>query len=250
MSRYTSPDIMSDAQNAGVGTIVELIELYTSSCGDTDGPYYLCNNTTTSGTIVYWGGIAYNPIEYKMTGYGMSGEGSLERPTVTIGNGARTLAALVNDYDGLVGATLKRRRTMREYLDDGAYPSNSVEMASETYLINSVKEYNKFNIVFELTAEIDREDKVIPNAKAWKNFCPFIYRSYINGAFNYDNVYECPYTTSSGTFYKRDGTSTSDPSEDVCGKRLSDCLLRFPTASGAGSIVPFGGFPGMTSLRV
>jgi phage-related protein len=36
------------------------------------------------------------------------------------------------------------------------------------------------------------------------------------------------------------GNPTADPAQDVCGKRLSDCALRFPSPA----LMNFGGFPG------
>jgi len=173
----------------------------------------------------------------------MSGDGRLARPTFTISNTSRTFAGLINEFDGLVGATVKRRRTKAEYLDDGADPQPTAQFPTESYTVNRLVDYNKVFIKWELVAPIDREDKKLPGRQCWKDFCPFVYRIYVDGDFNYDNVIECPYTTA--TYFDRDGDPTVNPDEDVCGKRLADCRLRYP----AGTTVPFGGFPGMSEIR-
>lgn len=247
MSRTLDPQVASDIQKLSYGTHVELFDITTAPTGDTNGPYYICNNVTTSGTVVYLNGVPYNPINYKYEGYEQSGDGKLARPTFTISNVSRTFAALVNEYDGLVGAIVLRRKIKAEYLDGGVESDPTNQFPTESFEINRVVEYNKFNIKWELKAvDIDREDKKLPGRQAWKDFCPFIYRIYVDGDFNYDNVFDCPYTaTVSGSYFDRNGDPTVDPAGDVCSKLLgSGCRKRFTSGT-----VPYGGFPGMAEVR-
>ena len=52
----------------------------------------------------------------------------------------------------------------------------------------------------------------------------------------------CPYTGEA--CYDKNG-ETTDESGDVCGHRLSDCVLRF----GEGNPLYYGGFPGVARTR-
>jgi lambda family phage minor tail protein L len=67
---------------------------------------------------------------------------------------------------------------------------------------------------------------VLPRRIITQNYCQWKYRSS-----------ECGYT--GGAVAKVDDTPTSNLNEDVCGKRVSSCQLRFVNQS-----LPFGGFPG------
>lgn len=243
MAKTLNAKIASNVQKLAYGIRVELLDIDTSPVGDANGPYYICNGVTTSGQAVVFNSVTYNPLDYRFEGYEMSGEGRSSRPTIEVNNVSRTFAALVNTYDGLVGATITRRVTRSEYLDDGDDPDANAQMPTETYIINRVVEYNKYTIRWELTIPLDREDKKLPGRQAWKNFCPYIYRRWDSGtsAFNYDYVYECPYT--GANYFDRDGGVVVSGAQDVCGKRLSDCRLRFSTT------IPFGGFPGMADSR-
>jgi len=63
--------------------------------------------------------------------------------------------------------------------------------------------------------------------------CQWIYRSDIG----------CHYDGSD--YYDANDDSVTDLADDVCGKRLTSCQLRF----GDGSRLPFGGFPGLVDSQ-
>ena len=59
----------------------------------------------------------------------------------------------------------------------------------------------------------------------------------------YDNPdMACPYTGSA--CYTKNGETTTAANDD-CGRRLSDCVLRF----GQENPLPYGGFPGLARIR-
>ena len=101
-------------------------------------------------------------------------------------------------------------------------------------------------VEWELRSVLDLEGKYIPKRVCLRNICTHRYRIWrVNedleegGQFDYSCT-ECPYT---GTVYfNKNGERTNLPSEDSCGKKLSDCKKRF----GETAELPFGGFPGMT----
>lgn len=243
MSRIINEKIAEDTQKFEYGINVELFDIDTSPTGDGNGPYYICNNITENNTLIYFNSIPYTPIDYKFEGYGMVGEGKLARPTFSISNVSRTFATLINQFNGLVGTIITRRRTRSEYLDGQPEADSAAQMPVEVYIVSKIEEYNKIAIKWQLVAPIDREDKLLPARQAWKDFCPFYYRIWKNGVFDYTNVIDCPYTGSN--YFNRYGEAEGHGSNDFCGKRLSDCRLRFPTG-----VVPFGGFPGMSEVRL
>ena len=72
----------------------------------------------------------------------------------------------------------------------------------------------------------DSPNKKVPQRQLIGNICQWAYRSS-----------ECSYTGSN--YWKADDTVASTLAQDVCGKRLSSCKLRF----GANGDLPYGSFP-------
>ena len=72
----------------------------------------------------------------------------------------------------------------------------------------------------------DSPNKRVPQRQLIGNICQWEYRSS-----------ECSYTGSN--YWKADDSVASTLAQDVCGKRLSSCKLRF----GANGNLPYGSFP-------
>ena len=86
---------------------------------------------------------------------------------------------------------------------------------------------------FELASKFDLPGVYLPRRQVVSSVCQWAYRSS-----------ECSYTGSN--YWKADDTSTTNANEDVCGKRLESCKLRF---SGTNANLPFGGFPGAGQIK-
>ena len=80
---------------------------------------------------------------------------------------------------------------------------------------------------FELASKFDLAGQKIPSRQVVANVCQWKYRSS-----------ECSYTGSN--YFDVNGNSVSTLAEDVCGKRVESCKLRF----GNNGQLPFGSFPG------
>ena len=91
---------------------------------------------------------------------------------------------------------------------------------------------------------MDYEGTYLPKGQVLRDTCTHIYRVYTDGEFVYTNA-TCPYT--GANYFKRDGSSTETASEDVCGKKYSDCKLRYPLKS---DVLPTRAFPNVARIRV
>jgi lambda family phage minor tail protein L len=85
---------------------------------------------------------------------------------------------------------------------------------------------------YELVSALDVSSVQLPRRTILQNLCPWRYKDATTCNYSY---------AVSPIYYKADGTVTPNVLEDVCGKRLSDCKLRFNQTT---KILNFGGFPG------
>jgi hypothetical protein len=77
---------------------------------------------------------------------------------------------------------------------------------------------------------MDFEGTPIPKRQIIRDFCSYQYRRWSGSEFLYaDESIQCPYglDTSGKYNYTTLGKYNSSKSQDVCGKRFSDCELRF-----------------------
>lgn len=233
--------IASDVQEPSLGKLVTLFKI---DCTGLGGTTYYFVPATISGSTVYFNSIEYLPINIEATGFEYVSKGQLPKPEIILTNASRTMASAIIEYDDLLGAVVTRRRTFEKYLDGQAEADPMAKFPDDIYVIERKALHSKNLIKWELSAYMDFEGKFLPNRQILRDTCIWRYRIWDSGAgaFNYDNV-ECPYTDAS--YFKKDGTPTANANEDVCGKRLSDCVLRYNDDP-----LPFGGFPGVGKIRV
>lgn len=232
--------IASDIQKPSPGT---LITLYKIDCTALDGPLYRFIQGTDSGQTITFNSFTYTPIDLKASGFEFKNKGQLPRPKLTISNVEGTVQGSIYLYQDLLGATVTRIRTFEKYLDGKPGADPTATFPDDLYLIEKKTSHNKNQVTWELSAYMDFEGKNLPKRQVLRDTCPWIYRIWDSGTSEFIyTVVECPYTGSN--YFKKDGTVTVLPEEDVCGKRLSDCNLRYPDAA-----LPFGNFPGVGKAR-
>ncbi|BFT63286.1 phage minor tail protein L [Pseudomonas moorei] len=66
---------------------------------------------------VIWQGNVYTPWPIQAQEFATPSQGSPARPKLQVGNFGGTISALCRQYDDLLGAKLKRRRTLVKYMD-------------------------------------------------------------------------------------------------------------------------------------
>jgi lambda family phage minor tail protein L len=230
-------NIASDVQEFNVGNYIELYELDLTSLG---GSIARITSHVTSTTPITFNGNVYLPINCKSEGFEVTSKNQLPRPTFTVcvvGDTGYALRTLIRDYDDLCGIPFTRRRTFSKYLGGIGQP----ELPQDVYVVERKIAQNSIYIQWELSAFMDHEGKMIPGRLVLKDNCTHVYRIYSDGEFSYTKA-TCPYT---GTdYYDINGDVTTAPN-DKCGKRLSDCKLRFPDEP-----LPTRQFPGVSRVRI
>ncbi|MDR5790275.1 phage minor tail protein L [Caballeronia sp. LP003] len=193
--------------------------------------------TNKLGGDVIWQGVTYVRYPVRATGFEWKGQGTLPRPHFAVANVTGIVSAMCHLYSDLVGCPVTRKRTLARYLDAANYPdgnpfANPDEAFSDDIFAINQKTRESVDIVeFELATPLDVEGVLLPRRQVVANACPWRYRG--DG---------CGYA--GPPVADINDNPTSDPSADVCGKRLKSCKMRF----GSGWL-PFGGFPGAGQYR-
>ncbi len=233
----TSSAIHAEIQKLAPSAVIELFVLDLSLFGQ--GMVYFHAGTNALQQRVVWQGKAYDAFPIQVDGFEFNGNGQIPRPKLKVANVTGAITALVLTYQDLVGAKITRKRTLAKYLDavnfsGGVNPTAdpSAEFADDIYYIDRKSRETRDVIEFELAASFDLEGVNLPRRQIVQNVCPWRYRSS-----------ECGYT---GTHYfDANDQRVNASSQDICGKRLSSCQVRF----GQTSELPFGGFPAAGLFR-
>ena len=188
------PVPVSSLQSVNPSPIIELFELTldpvlhgTTSIQDPSGANITTirfhNNTkdTTGQNSIVWNGNTYYKMPIEVTGFKYDPK-SLPRPTMTIsnlaiialniGNMSNVLNAVnsVTPANDLVGATLKRRRTLAEFLPNSNFtgnnpygtPDDTQEFPIEEFQIARKSIESRNIVAFELAAAIDNINVKLP----------------------------------------------------------------------------------------
>ena len=215
--------------------IIELFELRLDSTlhGSSDVyRFHAGANAAVSGNIVF-NSQTYTRIPIKAEGFEYSNTGTLPRPTLSISNldgTMTTLLLLVNATtagNDLGGAEVRRIRTLKKYLDGESAADPNARWPEERWFVDRKASESRDQVTFELASKFDLAGQKIPKRQVIANVCQWKYRSS-----------ECSYTGSN--YFDVNGNSVSTLAEDVCGKRVASCKLRF----GDTAELPFGSFPG------
>lgn len=228
-------DLIEREQQDEVGVYVQLYSIDITRYGG--GIQYWSPSHPTADKPIIWNGNTYNAIDIEIGGVETRTSGSLARPQVSISNADNVVGALCEVYNDLIGCTVTRTRTLYEYLDDqpGADPTQYWPL--NVWRIERIVLINPTVITFELASQIDAPNARLPRVPISKAVCLHRYRIFKDGAFVYTNA-SCPYA--GNDYFDRAGNHTS-AQLDACGKRVTDCKLRF----GVNTPLPFGGFPGV-----
>jgi lambda family phage minor tail protein L len=215
--------------------IIELFELRLDSTlhGSSDVyRFHAGANADVDGNIVF-NSQTYTRIPIRADGFEYSNTGTLPRPTLSISNHdstMTTLLLLVNATtagNDLGGAEVRRIRTLKKYLDGESAADPNARWPEERWFVDRKASESRDQVTFELASKFDLAGQKIPKRQVIANVCQWKYRSS-----------ECSYT---GTdYYDVNGNEVSTEAEDVCGKRVASCKLRF----GDTAELPFGSFPG------
>lgn len=226
--------IYKESSQLSQDAIIEMFELDLQSLGL---GIFRFSPTHSSGVVTFEG-QEYPPAPIQADGFQWDGSGPLPRPNLTIAAKDLYFLNTVVDMDDLVGQPVKRIKTFRKYLDDGTHPGTGAKFSDENYVIERKASQSRHMLKFELSTKLDQQGTQIPNLKIIRDSCVQKYRVWTERGFEYVGA-SCPYA--GGNFFKTNGDPTSNPEEDACGKRISDCKARF----GANAVLPRLAFPGV-----
>ena len=226
---------VSALQAVAPGAIIELFELELNAAqhGVNETYYFHAGvNATNSGNII-WNGQVYLAFPIEATDFEYTGTGSLPRPKLRISNIFGTITGLILSLpNGLEGAKVTRIRTLARYIDGVNFPGGTnplgtpdptAEFPREIYYIDRKAAENRDLIEFELASAFDLVGVRAPKRQCVSNVCQWTYR----GA-------ECGYA--GDAYFNFNDVPVGAIGQDVCGKRLRSCELRFAQQRFAGSV--------------
>lgn len=233
--------LSSALQEFAPGAIIELFQLDLNVAQHgVDTTYYFHAGVNQLLTDIVWNGQAYQPLPLEADGFEWSGKGSLPRPTIRLSNLFNTISAVLSTLpDGLQGAKVTRIRTLGRYLDAVNFTSGTnptadplAEFPREIYYVDRLVTETRDLIEFELCSAFDLAGVRAPKRQCVTR-CQWKYRSA-----------ECGYNGTN--YWNAKDEAVYAESQDVCGKRISSCELRF----GVNNKLPYGGFPSIGTYFV
>ena len=216
--------------------LAQVIDLYTVDIsvllppGSTDQAIYrFCNWSQVNGNDVAYQSNTYTALPLEANGFERNTSGQLERPSITFANIGLAITALTNTYEDLIGASVSRIRTLTTYLDGQPGANPDAYWGPDEWIIEQKTNETKLAITFQLAVAFDLEGRSLPARRLLREQCQWTYRSNIGCHYNGSNYWDV------------NDNPVGSLAQDVCGKRLDSCKLRF----GNTSRLPFGGFPGL-----
>ena len=218
----------------------EVIDLFTLDittllpAGSTDQSIYrFCNWSQTNGNDITYDSNTYTATPLQANGFELNTSGKLERPTLVFANVGLAITALTNTYSDLVGASVSRIRTLTTYLDDTPGADPNAYWGPDEWVVEQKTNETKLTVTFQLAVPFDLEGRSLPGRRLLREQCQWVYKSDIGCHYDGDSYFDA------------NDDVVAHESDDVCGKRLRSCQLRF----GDGSRLPFGGFPGLVDSQ-
>jgi lambda family phage minor tail protein L len=227
---------VSELQKIAPSAVIELfqLELNAAQHGGVNETYYFHAgvNATNSGDII-WNSQTYLAFPIEATEFEYTGTGSLPRPKLRISNINGTITGIILTLpNGLEGAKVTRIRTLARYIDGANFPGGTnpfgtpdptAEFPREIYYIDRKASENRDLIEFELAAAFDLVGVRAPKRQCVSNVCQWTYRGP-----------ECGY--SGNAYFNFNDVPVAAIGQDVCGKRLRSCELRFSQQRFAGTV--------------
>lgn len=236
--------IASDHQSPSPGTAIVLYE-FDLTRYDLGVYRFVTGDTGDIVHAVSFGDNIYSPWAIKSEGWDVSSSGSLPRPSIVLADTGNLLTGIIESNNDLLLCPVKRIRTYEKYLDTGDTPNvNETKPIDDFIIIRKTGSTPGKEVRFQLASPLDLEFSYLPGRQIHRDYCPYIYRTFEGGSFDYTEVDECTYE--GNNYFDENGDSVSDPALDRCGKCLSDCKARF----GDNAVLPYGGYPGVSRTKV
>jgi lambda family phage minor tail protein L len=215
------------------------INLFELDCSPIGGGVYRWTPGPLGGSPVVMGGSVYTSLPVEGEGFEWNGQWPLPTPKLRISNISNIPMALVIANNDLLGAQVTYLQTFSCFLDGQADADSSATTEPAIFRVNRKSHADKNFVELELAAQTDQQGKQIPFRMVLQNTCTQTYRVYNTSTGTFVQG-TCPYAGSE--YFTPFTVSTTDPTQDQCGRRLRDCLARF----GNSTPLPTYAFPGVT----
>jgi lambda family phage minor tail protein L len=221
--------IISNLISLNPDSPIELFEISNYNLSTPSETLYICNYTGVS-----FEGQEYAAIGCESEGFDLIGQGPIPTPQLTVSNIGRVVSTWLTQCKTdpnyrLEGTTVKRRITLRQFLDGGDNENASIkEFPYQIFVIEQLVSETYLAVQFRLGSSFDVEGVTLP-ARPLLRSCSWLYRSA-----------ECGYL---GSGYTLNNIPTTNSVFDQCAKTLTACETRFGTAVD----LPFGGAPGLNT---
>ena len=205
----------------------------------------------------------YIALPMQVDGIDWKSDGAYTRPTLTVANLVSVASSLapqegtlaqelqdagITDNEGFLGSRIVIRTTTTAHL--GVTGSLPVEFPTQIYVVDRISGEDNVFVSFELASPFDVEGVQIPGRVVVGKYCSWKYTK--DG---------CTWKPVAGKYFDINGNwINNDSANDVCGKTLKDCKLRFQfntsdathedvSKLNSNVPLPFGAFPGSRKFR-
>ncbi|MGN5354325.1 phage minor tail protein L [Ralstonia sp. L16] len=196
----------------------------------------------TQSASIWWQGNEYQPWAVEATGFERRGQGQQPTPRLAVGNVEGTIGAACLYTQDMIGAVVRRHRTLKRFLDARNFPEGNPEAdpneelpLEQWYVEQRTSETNEV-VEFALSSALDFAEVKLPRRQIVPGVCWWLMVSGYRGA-------ECGYT--GAAMFDENDNPVTDPGADRCGGRVSSCKCRF----GANNPLPYGSFPAADLVR-
>ena len=229
------PVPFSELQSSSPSAIIELFELQLNAAqhGVNETYRFHAGTNMVDNGDVTWAGNSYLRFPVEADGFEYSGQGQLPRPKLRVSNVLGNITALLLTLpNGLEGAKVTRIRTLARFMDGINFPGGvnpygppdpTAEFPREVYYVDRKVVETKDVVEFELAAIFDLIGVRAPKRQCVSNVCQWKYRGP-----------ECGYT--GNAYFDFNDVAGVPVGQDVCGKRLRSCELRFEQQYRTGSV--------------
>lgn len=225
-------DLNTRIQMLDVGVVLQFYKL---EIPNVNTPlFFHCNGVTETvvegkviqGKAMTWLGNEYTFVGIRTDGMELSGDGSVNSPTLEISNNINgvqgAVSALCRLYNNLHNAKLTKYFTTQEAFDAGLAQYNT-----QYWWVSQKSVASDATVTFSLDMPVNHNKKQLPT-RIIDDLCAWAKRGEYRGA-------DCGYT---GTkFFDEKGNAVDSIALDSCGGLCDDCIKRF----GEGEPLPYGG---------
>jgi len=177
-------ELISSVQLQDPGS--EVVELYELTVGDSI-LYFHSGLEADLSTLQFRDRTSpYTVREYiafpiLMDGVEMGGDGSINRPTLTVANVANVFSSAIGNVraEDLVGERVTKRTTLKKYLyGESGDASPPVEFPIKKFILDRISGENNKAVTYELSAPYDLAGITLPNRKVIGKYCSWQYQGY------------------------------------------------------------------------